>query len=273
MDYLIWQMGLCLGVALLLGAVLGWFFRGGCQHKLVKVVGDWSQRFAFIEKERDRLALKVQDRDKLSHENKSLLSRLRAMENGANLASNVLKDNKEKLDTAEHDLSEIELLLEQRNLAIAELKDDLGVMKEREGLIKKRLLLSEELNFGSENKTAEYKAKLNKLSEELQASDKTQQSNLNEIAALQALLEVYEEGGDDLLEKENQLQKALSNAEVLNKKHEKQTKKYNIKIEKLMDDLKSSKEKEQVSEDEIKMILALLKVHETGNDDFLEKDN
>ena len=265
MGYLVWQIGLCLGGALLSGAVLGWFFRGGCQHKLVKVVDDWSQRFAFVEKERDRLALKVQDRDKLSYENKSLLSRLKAMENGANLASNVLKDNKEKLDAAEHNLAEIESLLEQRNLTIAELKDDLGVMKEKEELIKKRYLASEELNFSSEDKE-KYEIKLKKLAEELQASDKAQQSNLNEIAALQALLEVYEEGSDGLLEKEEQLQKALSNAESLNKKYEKQVKKYNLQIEKLTNDLKSSKEKEQVSEEDIKTILALLKAHDKDTD-------
>jgi hypothetical protein len=168
MDYLIWQIGLCLLVAFLLGAILGWLFRGNCKNKVAKVSDDWEQRFGFMEEERDLFALKIQDRDRLYHENKSLLGRLIAMDNGANLASKVLKENKEKLDTTEQGLSELVLLLEQRDLEIIELKNDAVEIKEGTGSV----------NLASDDE---------------------------EIKTMQALLEAHEKGSHDLLEKEGQL--------------------------------------------------------------------
>ncbi len=130
MNYLVWQLWACLAIALLLGTFLGWFFRGGCKHKLANVTEEWLQRFNFIKEERDVLILKIQDRERLNHENKNLLSRLTAMKNGANLASNVLKENKERLDLVEANLLELKQLLEQRDLEISELKNSLDKAKE-----------------------------------------------------------------------------------------------------------------------------------------------
>jgi len=263
-----WQIVLCLGTALLFGAILGWFFRGDCKQELGKTVDDWSQRFAFVEDERNVLAVKVQDRDRLSYENKSLLSRLTAMDNGANLASNVLKDNKEKLDIAEHELAKRELLLEQCHLEIVELKESLVTTVKKESKIKKVFSISKELNLSYEKKMLRCKTKLDQKTEELLFSQAAEQSSLNEIAAIQALLDVYEKDSGDLLEKEGQLKKALSSIEVLNQKHEKQMKKRNAKIEKLTKNLESSKEKELESEDELKAIFALLEEYEKGNDNL-----
>ena len=120
-----WQLWLCLFGALLLGAVLGWLLRGNCKKKLATLIDDWSQRFGIVEKERNLFALKIQDQDRLKSENKSLLGRLNSMEIGANLASDVLKENKERLDNAEYSLSEMGMQLEQRSTDIFLLKNKL----------------------------------------------------------------------------------------------------------------------------------------------------
>lgn len=239
MDYLIWQIGLCLLVAFLLGALLGWFFRGNCKNKVARVANDWEQRFGFMEEERDLFALKVQDRERLYHENKSLLGRLVAMKNGANLASKVLKENKEKLDVTEEGLSELVSLLEQRDLEIIELKNDVSDVVT--------------------------------IKEETDNVDLT--SNDEEIKVMEALLKAHEKGSDDLLKKEKQLQKALSSTEDKNLEYEEEAAEDNVKIERLMLELESSKKKERESIDEMKMMQALLLAHEKGNSYLPEEKN
>lgn len=297
MDYLIWQIWLCLFVAFLLGAILGWFFRGSCKKKVAKITADWEQRFGFVEEEKDLFALKVQDRDRLSHDNKSLLSRLTAMENGANLASNVLRENKGKLDKAEDDLSALEGLLEQRDLEIIALKNNsVGALEGKEGALsvdlpsesveenntkrlekeiqmEKSLDDLEALTAEYEKKTSTYKVKLDDLNHELQSSRELKQSDAEEIKTMQALLEAHEKGSHDLLKKENQLQKALSSTEERNLEYEEKASKYNAKIEKLVLDLESSKEKEQESMDEINMMHALLEAHEKDSRDLPKEED
>ena len=124
MSYLITELWIYLSLFMLLGLVTGWFLRGSCKRKLSALTEDWEQRYAFLENERDRFASEIKNKKGSSDEQKLLMSRLAAMEKGANLASQVIKENKGKLDEAEQGIAEFREQLQQRNLEIKQLKSN-----------------------------------------------------------------------------------------------------------------------------------------------------
>ncbi len=400
-----WQLWLCLLVALLLGTAMGWLLRGGGKKKISNIVADWSQRFKLVEEERDLFAIKAQDSNRLMHENKSLLGRLRSMESGANLASEVLNENKSRLDKAELKLSKMKSLLEQRDFELSELQERLdkanniddkteikslasdvndtdeelrvelqNKMDELEALTKdyqvaredaeimrtqldkyektNRELLDKEsdfkkINSENEKKNAEIQSQLeitnqknqelNKdlddlskkiaLAEEKSVDDARQieeitslynqniensrlfksqiiqsgnelradlsnkkvlcenleqniqslkeelKENANQIISLQELLKTKEQENDELIATEQQLQEALSTAESISTQHAEKIAEYQAEKEELTNKLQTSKEKESVAENELKVMQGLLVAHEKGSQDLLDKED
>lgn len=233
MSYLVSQLWLCLLLALLLGSLVGWFLRGGCKNKLAKISGDWEQRYLLLENEKKLLASKAQDSKRFNNERKSLMSRLTAMENGANLASNVLKENKDKLDEAEQSLSALKLELQQRDVDIRELKNTSNDSSERigsiigassaheekaiktQGLLDLQISKSKALKLKSEQTLVVKNEEVEKLVLELQKTQEESMSNYDQLETLQALLEAHEEGSNSLSKKNKKLKKSLSTAESL----------------------------------------------------------
>ncbi|MCK5895902.1 MAG: DUF4332 domain-containing protein [Cocleimonas sp.] len=203
-----WQLWLCLFGALLLGAVLGWLLRGNCKKKLATLIDDWSQRFGIVEKERNLFALKIQDQDRLKSENKSLLGRLNSMEIGANLASDVLKENKERLDNAEYSLSEMGMQLEQRSTDIFLLKNKLKESVSSSSVIE---------NSASNSVLTDLKKKkiaLKKLNEKYQSIKEDKKMIRDQLTK-------KEEKNQKMSEKVTKAKESLSVAEALNNAYEK----------------------------------------------------
>ncbi|MCK5813018.1 MAG: hypothetical protein KAH03_02125, partial [Cocleimonas sp.] len=412
MIYLMWQLWLCLFVALLSGALLGWLSRGGCKKKVSAIDDHWSQRFELIEEERDLFAIKAQDSARLTNENNSLLGRLSSMESGANLASDVLNENKSRLDKADLKLSKMTLLLEQRDSDLIvlqdllsdanhidekterkslvgdfnnadeglrielkskneelegltndyqEAKESTGTMRaqledyekvnrellEKEGEIEQALSVAKKLNIANKEKNAETQSQLeitdqknhelskdlDRLSEKLAIADeksaddvqriekitdlydqniensrtfksqimqsgndlrtdlKNQKElcesleqeiqsvkeeakvNADKVISVQDLLKVKEKKNDEIVAVEQQLQMDLSTAESLSAKNEEKIAEYQKEKERLADKLHVSKEKELVSENELKVMQGLLVAHEKGSQDLLDKES
>ena len=234
MSYLVSQLWLCLLLALLFGALVGWFLRGGCKAKLVKISDDWKQRYTLLEDEKNSFVAKSQDEKKLNDERKSLLSRLTAMENGANIASNVLKENKEKLDETENRLAEIKLELQQREAEISELKKNKNTAMEKssndeekslaiQGLLDTQISESEALKRQFEQDLSAKNKKIETLAADLITAQEESKSNYDQLETLQALLEAHDEGSSTLLEESQKLTETLSATKELHLQEKKKS--------------------------------------------------
>ena len=203
-----WQLWLCLLVAFLLGAALAWLLRGGCKKKISNITDYWSQRFELVEEERDLFAAEAQDSSRLMNENKSLLGRLSSMESGANLASDVLNENKSRLDKTDSKLSKMKSLLEQRDSELSTLEERLNKKNDNtEG---------RELAGDLNDADAELRIELESKSEELKELTEEYKKSKEKAKTMRAQLNEYEKTNQELLGKESETQKALSAAEKLN---------------------------------------------------------
>jgi chromosome segregation ATPase len=224
MDYLVLQLWLCLFIAFLLGVTLAWLLRGGCKKKIANIVNDWSQRFKVIEEERDSFAAKAEDRSRLEHENKSLLGRLRSMENGANLASSVLNENKARLDEADYKLSEVQSLLEQRDSEIEALQEQLNKAAEVKDNAGNKVFSTSDTEAGL---NIELKPKI----EELEGLTKDYQSAREEVDVMHSRLNDSEKANRELSDNKQEIEKALSDAEKLNIEHKKKNSEMRSQLE------------------------------------------
>lgn len=299
-----WQLWLCLLGALLLGATLGWLLRSGGKRKLAKITKEWSQQFNLIEKERDAFAAKVKGVKQLNYENESLLGRLSSMEKGANLASDVLKDNKARLDYAEHHLLEANGLLEQRDAKIISLKNDLSGLegKETTDQNNQQSELSDivkGLSIEYEQENAEITSKLILKKEEIQVlSDEI--NDLTERLAqaekqldddgekIEKLTDVYEKqvksarvfksqiirSGSDLREKlknkETTCEGLEQEIELAKKEVQENIEKMRVMAASFADQEKTNEmlvASEQDNSNEMKIMQGLIAAHEQGSDD------
>ncbi len=208
-----WQLWLCLLVALLLGTALGWLLRGGGKKKISNIVDEWSQRFELVEEERDLFAIKAQDNSRLTDENKSLLGRLRSMESGANLASEVLNENKSRLDKADLKLSKMKSLLEQRDFEIDALEERLDKANNIDG--------TSEIKSLTNDADAGLRIELQSKTDELEVLTKDYQAAKEDAEIMRTQLDEYEKTNRKLLDKENETGKSLSVAEKINSENKK----------------------------------------------------
>jgi hypothetical protein len=275
MGYLMWQLWLCLLGALLLGLALGWLLRSGCKKKLAKITEEGLQRVSVLEKERDAFATKVRGVKQLKYENKSLLGRLGSMEKGANLASDVLKDNRARLDNAEDSLSEVSMLLEQRDVDIIILKNNLSSLESKEPNDNKNQ--QDELVDVADGVHLEYEQKNAEVMSKLTLKDKENEVLGGEIDDLtEKLIEAdkqLHDDGEKIAKLTDLYEKHVEDARVF-KSHimrsgselREQLKNKNTQYESLEKDIELAKEEAQQNAEKIVAMEALLTDQEKSNE-------
>ena len=150
--------------------------------------------------------------------------------------------------------------------------------KGNQDLVDKESLLEEELSalkaekLESKDVISKYESKLEKLNNELDASKDKGLTDADELKMMQGLLVAHEKGNQDFLDKENQLQKALSDLEAEETKKKQKVSQDSAEIKTLKESLQVSSKKEQSARDEIEMMQALVEVHKKGKQDLVEKE-
>lgn len=287
MSYLISQLWLYLFIAFILGSLLGWLLRGDCKRNLAKMVKDWEDRMVLVEGERDHFASKAQDTKRSNHEQKSLLNRLSAMENGANLASNALKENKEMLDSAELEIAKLKSSLVSKDQEIIKLKaftvsqEEFELLQNQSSHFEEQAkqvqaLLDSHLSDQTVNKNTALNdevtlqkqldlksialSKLEKAHTELKEESEI---NIGQLDVMQALVRAHEEGSHELSEKEKKGRYKLLDLQADNEKNqrdminklvilEKKSTDYKNRLNKAKEALKNQQNQFQDQELEIK---------------------
>ncbi len=129
MGYLFSQLWLCLGTALLLGGVTGWFLRGDNRKKLDIIEQRWRKRF--MELEYVNQALQNQNKQhKVSETQKlQLESRLSRMNRAAELSSQELKYKASKLAQLEQQLEQVRTELSDKSNQLDDMVSKLSEME------------------------------------------------------------------------------------------------------------------------------------------------
>jgi myosin heavy subunit len=142
MAYLIVQIWAFLLLAAVIGALAGWFLRGGSQRKMDKMNQEWSQRLENLELERDEYRDKIDAMNaagvrqgemflRLSEERDVLSSRLSERNNGDADNDQVTTEYRQKLSHAEAEMSELKAQLDNTAKQLAETQESLKIANEK----------------------------------------------------------------------------------------------------------------------------------------------
>jgi hypothetical protein len=265
-----------------LGAVLGWSLRGNCKKKFAKMKEDYSKHLNSLKEEKDKITLKAQQSTQLATENKRLLSRLSSMENGANLASNVLRENKAKLDEAKQSLSKMRQQLKQidsnthaETTSLLALKDEENqeLRIELNDLLGK-LASAEKQSVDDEVRIKEIADLYNNYVEDSRAFKlKIMQSSENLSISLKNKNIQCKNLKKDIQDAREEIEINTEHIKKLHSQHEKTTIEYENKLKAVLNDLQVSREMEIDNIDEIQIMQGLLDAHEKGNHDLSKKED
>ena len=142
MAYLIVQIWAFLLLAAVIGALAGWFLRGGSQRKVDRMNQEWSQRLENLELERDEYRDKIDALNaagvrqgemflRLSEERDVLSSRLSERNNGDADNDQVTTEYRQKLSHAEAEMSELKAQLDNTAKQLAETQESLKIANEK----------------------------------------------------------------------------------------------------------------------------------------------
>jgi hypothetical protein len=204
------------------------------------------------------------------------------MENGANLASNVLKENKAKLDAAEKNLAKMQQLIEQRDdntdseaFSLLALKDEENqeLRVELHDLLEK-LELAERKSINDELRIKEIAGLLNDYSNDsvafklqiTKSIDKLRNSLKNKDIQCDSLQK-------EVAFAQGEIKMSVQNVNELRIQYNEKTLEYEHRVNKLVSELQISKDTERADADEIQIMQSLLEAHEKGSFELSETEN
>lgn len=192
MSYLYSQLWLCILSAGLLGAVLGWFFRGSNKKKISEIEKRWRERFSELEINNQSLLSKLKQNEKFTSQHEHLVKRIGKMEKAAKLSREELQTRQFSIDTLHEELQQTQSKLLEKDTQLDELTSQLATL-ESEGPGYKTTSTAKnhaaETSFDKIHQALEKElANANKQIEELDAENKQVEE---ENAEMQLLMNEY----------------------------------------------------------------------------------
>ncbi len=164
MDFLISEIYLCLLIAGLVGALLGWLFRGGCSSKIQSCEDEWKYKLSVME---DDHYIKYNEMEN------SLKSKLGDSQKELQLAKNSLMSHRNDMNSADTVVTSSQKENEELKNKLKFLENDLMSVREKLTNV--------------EDERDEYKVSLDSVKENLRVLEDENESILNELKTIPQL--------------------------------------------------------------------------------------